>query len=150
MIITLKPDAKQLEVQQLIEFVEEKGLSTHFSQGSNHALMGLIGDTTALDEDVLRGIKCVQEVTHITAPYKQVSRAFHPQDTVVKVGDYKIGGQEKIVIIGGPCSVEDEDSFMTSAQGVKDAGGAMLRGGAFKPRTSPYAFQGRGSEVPSV
>ena len=146
MIITLKQDAKQLEVQNLIEYIKDKGLEAHFSQGANHALIGLVGDTTVMDEDVLRGIKCVEDVTRIAAPYKQVNRVFHPQDTVIKVGDYKIGGSEKIVMIGGPCSVEDEESFMQSAQGVKDAGGVMLRGGAFKPRTSPYAFQGRGSE----
>ncbi len=146
MIITLKQDATQLEVQNLIEYVEEKGLETQMIKGANQSIIGLIGDTTAVDDVVLRGIKCVKDVTHIAAPYKQVSRTFHPQDSVIKVGDYKIGGQEKIVMIGGPCSVEDEESFMTSAQGVKDAGGVMLRGGAFKPRTSPYAFQGRGSE----
>ena len=146
MIITLKKDAKQLEVQQLIDLIEEKGLSTHLSQGTNHTIIGLIGDTTIIDEDVLRSIHCIEDVTRIAAPYKKVNRAFHPQDTVIQVGDYKIGGTEKIVMIGGPCSVEDEESFMTSARGVQAAGGIMLRGGAFKPRTSPYAFQGRGSE----
>ena len=146
MIITLKQDAKQVEVQNLINYIEDKGLTAHLSQGINHTLIGLVGDTTIMDEDVLRGIHCIEDVTRIAAPYKQVSRAFHPEDTIVKVGDYKIGGTEKIVMIGGPCSVEEEESFMTSARGVKEAGGVMLRGGAFKPRTSPYAFQGRGSE----
>ena len=146
MIITLKQDAKQVEVQNLINYIEDKGLTAHLSQGINHTLIGLVGDTTIMDEDVLRGIHCIEDVTRIAAPYKQVSRAFHPQDTIVKVGDYKIGDSEKIVMIGGPCSVEEEESFMTSARGVKEAGGVMLRGGAFKPRTSPYAFQGRGSE----
>jgi 3-deoxy-7-phosphoheptulonate synthase len=146
MIITLKKDATQIEVQHLVDYIEEKGLKTQVIVGANQTVLGMIGDTTVIDEDVLRGIHCISDVTRIAAPYKRVSKAFHPQDTVVKVGDYKIGGSEKIVMIGGPCSVEEEESFMTSAKGVKAAGGNMLRGGAFKPRTSPYAFQGRGSE----
>ncbi len=146
MIITLKQNATQVEVQRLVDYIEDKGLKTQLIVGENQTVLGMIGDTTVMDEVVLRGIKCVQEITRISTPYKKVNRAFHPEDTVIKVGDYKIGGSEKIVMIGGPCSVEDDDSFMISAQGVKDAGGNMLRGGAFKPRTSPYAFQGRGSE----
>lgn len=146
MIITLKQNATQVEVQRLVDYIEDKGLKTQVIVGENQTVLGMIGDTTVMDEVVLRGIKCVQEITRISTPYKKVNRAFHPEDTVIKVGDYKIGGSEKIVMIGGPCSVEDEESFMISAQGVKNAGGNMLRGGAFKPRTSPYAFQGRGSE----
>ena len=146
MIITLKQDATQLEVKNLVDYIEDKGLKTQVIVGENQTVLGMIGDTTIIDEVVLRGIKCVQDIARIAAPYKKVNRAFHPEDTIVKVGDYKIGGTEKIVMIGGPCSVEEEESFMTSARGVKEAGGVMLRGGAFKPRTSPYAFQGRGSE----
>ena len=146
MIITLKQDATQLEVKNLVDYIEDKGLKTQVIVGENQTVLGMIGDTTIIDEVVLRGINCVQDIARIAAPYKKVNRAFHPEDTIVKVGDYKIGGTEKIVMIGGPCSVEEEESFMTSARGVKEAGGVMLRGGAFKPRTSPYAFQGRGSE----
>lgn len=146
MIITLKQEATQIEVQNLVKYIEDKGLEAHIINGTQQSIIGLVGDTTIMDDVVLRGIQCVKDVTHIAAPYKQVSRTFHPEDSVIKVGDYKIGGKEKIVMIGGPCSVEEEDSFMQSAEGVKAAGGVMLRGGAFKPRTSPYAFQGRGSE----
>ena len=114
--------------------------------GSDYNVFGVVGDTTILDERLIRANKCVENVTRIAAPYKKVNRIFHPEDSVIEVGGYKIGGQEKIVVIGGPCSVEEEDSFMTTARAVKEAGAQMIRGGAYKPRTSPYSFQGRGAE----
>ncbi len=145
MIITLKKNANQQEVERLVKSIEEKGLKTSFIMGTDYNVFGLVGDTTILDERLIRANKCVDNVTRIAAPYKKVNRVFHPEDTIVKVGNFKIGGKEKIVVIGGPCSVEEEDSFMESARGVYDAGAQMLRGGAYKPRTSPYAFQGRGT-----
>jgi 3-deoxy-7-phosphoheptulonate synthase len=106
----------------------------------------VVGDATAIDEKLIAANKYVDNVSRIVAPYKKANRIFHPEDSIIEVGKIKIGGNEKIVIIGGPCSVESEKQIMEIAKGVKDAGGIMLRGGAYKPRTSPYAFQGMGYE----
>ena len=99
-----------------------------------------------MDEKIIKANPWIEDVTRIAAPYKKANRLFHPEDTIVEAAGIKIGGNEKIVIIGGPCSVEGEDQICRIAQEVKDAGGTMLRGGAYKPRTSPYAFQGLESE----
>lgn len=144
MIITLKRNASPEETQRLIQNIESKGLETHLISGTSFNVYGVVGDTTILDEKKIYGYSCVQEVTHISAPYKLANRVFHPADTVVDVGGVRIGGHEKIAVISGPCSVEEEDSLMTTAEAIKKAGAVMLRGGAYKPRTSPYAFQGRG------
>ena len=145
MIITMKQNTPKEELEKLTSRLEEQGFSIHFSQGKDYTLFGIIGDTSTLDEKLIASNAYVDNVTRIAAPYKKANRLFHPEDTVVDVNGIKIGGQEKIVVIGGPCSVEGEEPLLEIAKGVKEAGGAMLRGGAYKPRTSPYAFQGLGT-----
>lgn len=146
MIITVKKEAPKQEIDKLIKGFENRGLQVTLIQGDNYNVFGLVGDTASLDEKTIRANHYVEEVTRIAAPYKKANRLFHPQDTIVDVAGIKIGGNEKIVVIGGPCSVEGKASIMEIAKEVKDAGGDMLRGGAYKPRTSPYAFQGMGTE----
>lgn len=146
MIITLKKNTPKNEVERIIKSYEDRGFQVNNSQGSNYHILGLIGDTTSLDEKIIKANPWIEDVTRIAAPYKKANRLFHPEDTIVEAAGIKIGGNEKIVIIGGPCSVEGEDQICRIAQEVKDAGGTMLRGGAYKPRTSPYAFQGLESE----
>lgn len=146
MIITIKKEAPKQEIEKLVKGFEQRGLQVTLIQGDNYNVFGLVGDTASLDEKVIRANPYVEEVTRIAAPYKKANRIFHPQDTIVDVAGIKVGGMEKIVVIGGPCSVEGQASIMEIAKDVKDAGGDMLRGGAYKPRTSPYAFQGMGTE----
>lgn len=144
MIITLKREASREETERLIESIVKQGLEMHLISGTSFNVYGVVGDTTILDEKKIYGYSCVQDVCRIAAPYKLANRVFHPEDSVIDVGGIKVGGHEKIIVISGPCSVEDEESLLTSAKAVKEAGADMLRGGAYKPRTSPYAFQGRG------
>ncbi len=146
MILTLKKGTPKSEVEKIIASYEERGFQVNNSQGSDYHILGLIGDTTSLDEKIIKANPYIADVTRIAAPYKKANRLFHPEDTVIDVNGIKIGGQEKIVIIGGPCSVEGMDQICRIAKEVKDAGGDMLRGGAYKPRTSPYAFQGLETE----
>ena len=115
-------------------------------QGTNYNVFGLVGDTTVIDDRMITANPYVDNVKRIAAPYKKANRLFHPLDSVIDVDGIKVGGKEKIVVIGGPCSVEGEESIMRIAKEVKEAGGCMLRGGAYKPRTSPYSFQGMGLE----
>ncbi|MBQ9845486.1 MAG: 3-deoxy-7-phosphoheptulonate synthase [Oscillospiraceae bacterium] len=146
MIITLKRTADAAQIEQLISDFKAQGFQVHDSVGENHHLIGLIGDTINLDERQIKANSIVENVTRIAAPYKKANRAFHPEDTIIDVNGIKIGGNEKIVIIGGPCSVEGMDHICSLAEKVKEAGAVMLRGGAYKPRTSPYAFQGLETE----
>ena len=146
MIIILKenPDKKQLE--NLTDWLKSMGLDIHYSQGTSTTIMGLIGDTSVVDTDLINALDIVETVKRITEPYKNANRKFHPFDTVVEVslpdgGSVKIGGGN-FQIIAGPCSVESEEQVCTIAMEVKEAGAGLCRGGAFKPRTSPYAFQG--------
>ncbi|MEG2245041.1 MAG: 3-deoxy-7-phosphoheptulonate synthase, partial [Erysipelotrichaceae bacterium] len=146
MIITLNKNATEVEINQLINDFKKSGLQVNDSVGSDYHILGLIGDTTQVDEKRIRAIHCVNNVTRIAAPYKKANRLFHPEDTIVDVGGIKVGGNQKIVMIGGPCSVEGKQATLDIAQAVKAAGAVMLRGGAYKPRTSPYAFQGMETE----
>lgn len=142
MIITIKKSAPEAEVKGLIQSFVERGFEVNDSQGTDYHILGLIGDTTSLDDKMIAANPLVSDVTRIAAPYKKANRMFHPEDTVVDVDGIRIGGREKIAMIGGPCSVECEEQIVRIAKEVKAAGGTMLRGGAYKPRTSPYAFQG--------
>ena len=142
----MKKGAPQSEVDRIIKGLEDKGLSVTTIIGTNYNVFGVVGDTTIVDEKLIGANQYVDSITRIAAPYKKVNRLFHPEDSVIDVSGVKVGGQEKIVVIGGPCSVEGEEQILEIAKGVKDAGATMLRGGAYKPRTSPYAFQGLGSE----
>ncbi len=142
MIITMKKDAPEAEVKELIQSFLERGFEVNDSQGTDYHILGLIGDTTSLDDKRIAANPIVSDVTRIAAPYKKANRMFHPEDTVVEIDGIRIGGKERIAMIGGPCSVESEEQIVRIAKEVKKAGGTMLRGGAYKPRTSPYAFQG--------
>ncbi len=146
MIITLKKNTPPPEIDRLIQNLEKQGVQVNMISGANYNVFGLVGDTAKLDERRIMANEWVEDVTRIAAPYKLANRMFHPEDSVIDVSGVKVGGQEKIVVIGGPCSVEGEAMICDIAQQVKDAGGVMFRGGAYKPRTSPYAFQGMGTE----
>ncbi|MBQ8654536.1 MAG: 3-deoxy-7-phosphoheptulonate synthase [Clostridia bacterium] len=141
MIVIIRQNAKQEQVDKLREFLGKLGLTIHLSQGENSTIMGLVGDTTRVDPDLIASLDAVEDVRRIQEPYKNANRKFHPADTVVDCGGVKIGGG-LFQIIAGPCSVENEEQIITVARAVKAAGATLLRGGAFKPRTSPYAFQG--------
>lgn len=141
MIVIIKQDARAEQVDKLKEFLSSMGMKLHFSQGENCTIMGLIGDTTRVDPDLIASLDAVEDVRRIQEPYKNANRKFHPADTVVDCGGVKIGGG-MFQMIAGPCSVESEEQIVAVAQAVKAGGATLLRGGAFKPRTSPYAFQG--------
>ena len=142
MIIALKRDIRQEEKEHLISWLESYGVRTHVSEGEYQTVIGLVGDTTRIDTDLISGLDIVQSVTRISEPFKKANRKFHPDDTVVQVTDQVAFGGGNFQIIAGPCSVETEDQVETIARAVKESGAGMLRGGAFKPRTSPYDFQG--------
>ena len=142
MIIALKKDIRREEREQLISWLESYGVKTHISEGEFQTVIGLVGDTTQIDTDLISGLDIVQTVTRISEPFKKANRKFHPDDTVVRVTEEVAFGGGNFQIIAGPCSVESEDQVETIARAVKQSGAGMLRGGAFKPRTSPYDFQG--------
>jgi len=144
MIIVLKQEAKTEDVTRIEKTIEEKGLQVHVSKGENQTIMGLIGDTTKVDPESIEVDPAVEKVMHVSEPYKLANRAFHPEDSVIDVGGVKIGGGH-LAVIAGPCSVESKEQVIEIAKAAKAAGANLLRGGAFKPRTSPYAFQGMGS-----
>ena len=149
MIIVLKPNANAKQVETLTHWLRSSGFALHTSVGAQHTILGLVGDTSRLDIDLLGGLDVVESVQRIQEPYKNANRKFHAEDTVVDVGGAKIGGGH-FMMIAGPCSVETPSQITSVAKSVKASGAHMLRGGAFKPRTSPYAFQGlheRGLEL---
>ena len=145
MIIVMKPRASETDIEHVVVRIKDLGLTPHVVRGTERTVIGVIGDERLVDRDQLATIPHVDEVIPILKPYKLASREFRPQDSVVEVAGVPIGGEE-IVVIAGPCSVEGEEQLMMAAEAVKAAGGRLLRGGAFKPRTSPYAFQGMGEE----
>jgi 3-deoxy-7-phosphoheptulonate synthase len=142
MIIALKRDIRKEEQEHLIAWLESYGVRTHISEGEFQTVIGLVGDTTRIDTDLISGLDIVQSVTRISEPFKKANRKFHPDDTVVRVTDQVAFGGGNFQIIAGPCSVETEEQVETVARAVQASGAGMLRGGAFKPRTSPYDFQG--------
>ena len=141
MIAVLKSTATKQQVDNLIEWFEKQGLRVNESKGEYCTVLGLIGDTTRIDTDLLQGLDIIESVTRISEPFKKANRKFHPEDTVVDIGGVKIGGGN-FAVMAGPCSVENEEQIIETAKAVKAAGATLLRGGAFKPRTSPYDFQG--------
>lgn len=145
MIAILKHGASDKQIENLCTWFENRGLSVHLSRGESHTILGLIGDTTRIDTDLLMGLDIIESVKRVSEPYKSANRKFHPEDTIVDVGGVKIGGGN-FQFIAGPCSVETPEQICEVAGRVKAAGAGMLRGGAFKPRTSPYSFQGLQSE----
>ena len=145
MIAVLKNGTTQKQIDSLINWIESQGLSVHLSSGEYQTIVGLIGDTTKIDEDLLQSLDIVETVKRISEPFKSANRKFHPDNTVVKVGDTSVGGNI-FAVMAGPCSVESREQVIEIAKAVKAAGATMLRGGAFKPRTSPYDFQGLKAE----
>lgn len=145
MIVILKPNPNQEQVENFIAWLREKGVVVHTSVGASRTILGLVGDTSALDADLIGALDIVEDVKRVQEPYKNANRKFHPEDTVVSAGSAQIGGGT-LTVMAGPCSVESEDQVVSIAKAVKAAGATMLRGGAFKPRTSPYSFQGLGAE----
>jgi len=141
MIVILKPNTTHERTETLIEWLKTQNLNVHISEGSLHTVLGLVGDTTHVDMDLIASLDIVESVKRVSDPFKCCNRKFHPEDTVVEVGDVKIGGGN-FCMIAGPCSVESEEQIIEVARRVKAAGANVLRGGAFKPRTSPYDFQG--------
>ena len=141
MIAVLKAGASSAQTASLIHWLEESGLEVHSYVGNHATVLGMIGDISRIDVQLLQSMEIVASVQRVSDPFKQANRKFHPQDTVVKIGDVKIGGGN-FALIAGPCSVESEEQILAVAQAVKAGGADILRGGAFKPRTSPYAFQG--------
>ena len=141
MITVLKPGTSPEKRDQLINWLKEQGLDVHISEGRDYTVLGLIGDTSSVDIDLIGSLDIVESVKRVTEPFKQCSRKFHPEDTVVDVGGVKIGGGN-FAVIAGPCSVETEEQIIAVAKAVRASGATLLRGGAFKPRTSPYDFQG--------
>ena len=146
MIISTKRGTPQAELERIIREFEAQGLSVTMIRGTDYNVFGLVGDTTVLDEKRIRANPYVENVQRVSEPYKKANRLFHEADSVIDVAGGKVGGKEKIAVIGGPCSVEGKEQVVRIAEKVKAAGGTMLRGGAYKPRTSPYAFQGLGTE----
>lgn len=144
MIITLKKNAPKHDVDKLIDKFEGMNLQVTMIQGDNYNVFGLVGDTSIVDEKSVMANPIVYNVQRVAQPYKLANRMFHPEDTIVDVNGIQIGGK-KIAMIAGPCSVEGENQICRIAKEVKAAGADMLRGGAYKPRTSPYAFQGMGT-----
>ena len=143
MIVILKQNPNPDQLESLIEWLKEKGVSVHTSIGESNTILGLVGDTSRLDIDLIAALDIVEDVKRVQEPYKNANRKFHPEDTVIPVGNTQIGGGT-LTIMAGPCSVESEEQVVGIAKAVKASGATMLRGGAFKPRTSPYAFQGLG------
>ena len=145
MIVVLKHNPNPEQLQSLITWLQEKGIIIHTSIGEGNMLLGLVGDTSKIDADLISALDIVEDVKRVQEPYKNANRKFHPEDTVVKVGNTQIGGGN-LTLMAGPCSVESEEQVVAIAKAVKASGATMLRGGAFKPRTSPYSFQGMRSE----
>jgi 3-deoxy-7-phosphoheptulonate synthase len=141
MIVIMKPDTTIEEIDKLKNKIEREGCKVSVIQGENQCILGLVGDTTKIDPSKIEANKQVERVTKVQQPYKLANRLFHPSDTVIRVKDETIGGR-KLAVIAGPCSVESEEQIVEIARAVKESGAGFLRGGAFKPRTSPYSFQG--------
>jgi len=141
MIVVIKKDANEKSVENLISWLENQGLRVNVNRGMFQTVLGLIGDTHSLNAELVGGMDIVERVQRISEPYKKANRKFHTDDTVVDMGGYKIGGGN-FQFIAGPCSVESNEQICGIAKQVKQAGANLLRGGAFKPRTSPYSFQG--------
>lgn len=143
MIIVMKLGATQAQIEYVVSKVERLGYKTHLSKGEERTIVGVIGDDRPIDAGNFMPIEGVETVLPVLKPFKLASREMHPQDTVVHIDGLAIGGNE-IVIMAGPCSVENRDQLLETAHAVRRSGAAILRGGAFKPRTSPYSFQGLG------
>lgn len=149
MIIVCKNNADEAKIKNLIDMLESQGVQTHCSRGTESTVIGLVGDTSKIDMENLQALDIAEKVQRVSEPYKLANRKFHQEDTIIDINGTKIGGNN-FSVIAGPCSVETEEQIVGCAKAIKKAGAAFLRGGAFKPRTSPYAFRGlkaRGLEL---
>src|SRR5947207_753630 len=145
MIIVLRPNSTEAQIDHILERIGELGLKPHLSRGEHRTIIGVIGDENKLQVEPLQAIDGVEQVLPILKPFKLAGREMRPQDSVVKVGRVRVGGGS-LAMIAGPCAVESAEVLDDIARRVKDAGANILRGGAFKPRTSPYSFQGLGED----
>ena len=145
MIAILKNGTTQEQKDHLIRWLKRQNLDVHVSEGTQVTILGLVGDTSRVDMELLSSLDMVESVKRVTEPFKQANRKFHPNDTIVQAGSARVGGGY-FAMIAGPCSVESEEQLVGISKAVKESGATILRGGAFKPRTSPYAFQGLGAE----
>lgn len=146
MIIVLRANTPDEEINKIINTMEtEHDIQIHQSKGTNFHLLGLVGDTSSIDPHKIQANPMVEKLIYVQEPYKKANKIFHPHDTIFKVGDQSVGG-DHFSVIAGPCSIEDQNSLVDIAQSIKQSGAHFLRGGAFKPRTSPYSFQGLGHE----
>lgn len=141
MIVILKNNPDKTQLNSLLDWLKKQNIQIHPTVGAHQTILGLVGDTSSIDMDLISALDIVEDVKRVQEPYKKANRKFHPDDTVVKVGDTQIGGGN-LTLIAGPCSVESEEQIVGIAKTVKASGATVLRGGAFKPRTSPYSFQG--------
>ena len=141
MIIVMKPKASKENIDHVLHIIRENGLEPHLSDGEEVTIIGVIGDKTRLMNQNLEIVDGVERIVSVTESYKLANKKFHPEKTVVKVGNTAIGGDE-FVIMSGPCAIESEDQLLQTARAIKKSGAQILRGGAYKPRTSPYSFQG--------
>jgi 3-deoxy-7-phosphoheptulonate synthase len=146
MIIIMQAQASEREIDKIKDSIISLGCEVNEYQNQNHRILGLLGDTSKINIDLLKGNRSIDKIVYVNEPYKKVNRLFHPEDTIIKVLDKTIG-KDHIAIIAGPCSVESEEQILEIGKEVKDAGASFLRGGAFKPRTSPYSFQGIGDSA---
>ena len=145
MIVILKEHPDERQMQHLLDWLKEKHIEVHPTVGAHQTILGLIGDTSSVDIDLISALDIVEDVKRVQEPYKNANRKFHPSDTVISVGGTQIGGGS-LTLMAGPCSVESAEQIVEIAEAVKKSGATILRGGAFKPRTSPYAFQGMALE----
>lgn len=146
MIVILKQNTDQMQLDRLITWLKSSGVDVHMSVGQSHTVLGLIGNTQHIDIDLISQLDIVDSVRRVQEPYKNANRKFHPNDTVIKINDNVSIGGGNLTLIAGPCSVESEEQICAIAEAVKKSGANLLRGGAYKPRTSPYSFQGLRTE----
>jgi 3-deoxy-7-phosphoheptulonate synthase len=144
-IVIMRPDATPAQLTNVVALIEQMGCQAHISRGERRTLVGIIGNGRPFDTERIEQMPGVEQTTPVTRPFKRASREFHPQDTLVAVGDVTVGGGE-VTVIAGPCAVESQEQMSEIGRAVVDGGAQMLRGGAYKPRTSPYSFQGLGEE----
>jgi len=147
MILTLKPGATKSQIDAISQRIKKLGFTPHTTHGKEMTIIGVIGENAILTKDIFEAMEGVETVAAISKPYKLVSREFKRENTVVDVGHGVLIGGDRVVVMAGPCSVDTKENLMKTAFAVKEAGAAILRGGAFKPRTSPYAFQGHGEKA---
>ncbi|OJF18111.1 MAG: 3-deoxy-7-phosphoheptulonate synthase [Bacillaceae bacterium G1] len=145
MIVVMHPSAKPESIEKVKQRLEEAGLGVHISTGENRTIIGVLGDKRKVNIQAIEVMDDVEKIVHIEAPFKLANKQFHPEPTIVTVGDVQIGGRQ-LVVMAGPCSVESREQLLETAAIVKEGGAQFLRGGAFKPRSSPYSFQGLGEE----